>query len=372
MRAIIVDDEILALRYLERKLLQAGQTEIIGSFTNVYEAIEAATADKPDVIFLDISLPGMSGIEAAELLSEKMPGMDIVFVTAYEEYAIKAFELNAFDYILKPVESARLERTVTRLVHRRSMVPAAEVPKPSMLRCLSALEVGLDQPQSITWRTTKAQELFAYLLHYRGQNIRKDELLELLWPDVDRKKGTTQLYTAIYQIRKTMTQYQTPIKIQSSGTTYRLELNGMRLDAEEWEQGVLHAPPLDRHTLKQHQDLLALYRGDYLGDQDYLWAEGERERLRLLWYEHALTVADWLRDSGPISHAVTLYQQILQKFPYSEDVYWSLMKLHGKANDWTSVERVYAELCRVMEEDLGTSIQPSILDWYGRARAARG
>lgn len=371
MRAIIVDDEMLALRYLERKLLQVGQVEIVGKFTEVQEAVQAIERDIPDVVFLDIHMPGMSGIEAAELLSEKLPTMDIVFVTAYEEYAIKAFELNAFDYILKPVQNTRLERTVTRLMSRRSMIPAQTAPKLTMLRCLKSLDVGLEQPKNISWRTTKAQELFSYLLHYRGQNIRKDELLELLWPDVDRKKGTTQLYTAIYQIRKTMAQYQTPIKIQSSGTTYRLELNGMLLDVEEWERGIKEAPFLDDQSVRRHQDLLNLYRGDYLADQDYLWAEGERERLRLVWYEHALSVAEWLHHSGKLSKAISLYNEILLRFPYSENVYWSLMKVHGEANDWAAVEKVYTELNRIMKDELGTSVQPSILDWYGKARSAR-
>jgi two-component system, LytTR family, response regulator len=105
-RTIIVDDEALSRRGLEIRLLDAKDFEIVAQCTNGREAIAAIRTHDPDVVFLDIQMPAMSGFEViAELPHESLPM--IVFVTAYDQYAIKAFEARAVDYLLKPVDDQR-------------------------------------------------------------------------------------------------------------------------------------------------------------------------------------------------------------------------------------------------------------------------
>jgi len=112
MKAIIIDDERLARTELKKLLEIHKEVEIIAECANATEAKEKIESLKPDVIFLDINMPGKSGLELVEEISA-VP--DIVFVTAYDEHAIKAFELNAFDYLLKPVEPQRLAETIKKL-----------------------------------------------------------------------------------------------------------------------------------------------------------------------------------------------------------------------------------------------------------------
>lgn len=112
MKAIIVDDERLARNELKTMLAEYKDIEIVAECANAEEAKAKIDQLKPDVIFLDINMPGKSGLELVEEISA-MP--DVVFVTAYDEHAIKAFELNAFDYLLKPVQSQRLAETIKKL-----------------------------------------------------------------------------------------------------------------------------------------------------------------------------------------------------------------------------------------------------------------
>src|SRR5689334_6040291 len=102
LRVILVDDEEPVLNLMERLLASNGNIEIAGKFTRPEDAISRIGTEQVDVVFLDIQMPGMNGLEAAEYLMEAAPEMDIVFVTAYNEYAIEAFELSAVDYLLKP------------------------------------------------------------------------------------------------------------------------------------------------------------------------------------------------------------------------------------------------------------------------------
>jgi two-component system, LytTR family, response regulator len=115
MKAIIVDDERLARNELKSLLANHKEIEVIAECANANEAKEKIDQLKPDVVFLDINMPGKSGLELVEEISA-LP--DVVFVTAYDEHAIKAFELNAFDYLLKPVQPQRLAETLKKLAEK--------------------------------------------------------------------------------------------------------------------------------------------------------------------------------------------------------------------------------------------------------------
>lgn len=125
LRVIIVDDELPAREELRSLLEGYDDLEIIGECSNALEAIPSIHKQKPDVVFLDIQMPRISGLEMVSMLDpDQMPA--IVFLTAYDEFALKAFEENAFDYLLKPIEIARLEKTLNRL--RKELTPQSYQP----------------------------------------------------------------------------------------------------------------------------------------------------------------------------------------------------------------------------------------------------
>jgi DNA-binding LytR/AlgR family response regulator len=127
-RALIVDDEPLLRTHLAHHLAQLWpELEIAGEARNGREAVDLVATLQPDVVFLDVHMPGMNGVEAARLMG---PDVQIVFVTAYEQYAVAAFEQGAIDYLVKPFDAERLGDSVTRLrrrlsEHRRATAPGA-------------------------------------------------------------------------------------------------------------------------------------------------------------------------------------------------------------------------------------------------------
>ncbi len=131
IRALIVDDEIHARDELEALLLETRSFSVVGKCDNAIGALETVKRDKPQVIFLDIQMPGITGLELLNMIDEEIMPM-VVFVTAYDVYAIKAFEENAFDYLLKPVDKHRLAKTVLKLkkkLHDKSpnAIPGTEI-----------------------------------------------------------------------------------------------------------------------------------------------------------------------------------------------------------------------------------------------------
>jgi two-component system LytT family response regulator len=115
MKALIIDDERLARTELKRLLEPFKDIEIVGDAANVDEALEKISQLNPELIFLDIQMPGKSGFDLLEEL-DKVP--KVIFTTAYDEYALKAFEYNALDYLLKPIEPKRLEEAIRKIVER--------------------------------------------------------------------------------------------------------------------------------------------------------------------------------------------------------------------------------------------------------------
>lgn len=112
MKAIIIDDERLARQELKNLLASHKEVEVIAECADANQAKEKISELKPDIIFCDINMPGKTGLELVEEISATV---DVVFITAYDEHAIKAFELNAFDYLLKPVQPERLAETIKKL-----------------------------------------------------------------------------------------------------------------------------------------------------------------------------------------------------------------------------------------------------------------
>jgi len=118
LRAVLVDDEQLARDELGYLLGQMGGIEVIGQAGNGVEALTAIDRLQPDIVFLDVQMPGLTGFEVARRMVEAENPSHIIFVTAFDQHAIQAFEVNAVDYLLKPVDQTRLEVAVQRARRR--------------------------------------------------------------------------------------------------------------------------------------------------------------------------------------------------------------------------------------------------------------
>ncbi len=371
LKVMFVDDEILATQYLKRLLLQeeaAADFQWVGEYQNPYEALDAAQSEEPDVVFLDIEMPEMTGFELAERLWEIRPQLQIV--TAYDDYAIKAFEVNALDYLLKPVLPSRLSVTIDRIVKGSLTKPAAVVSRtedeqePITLCCLQSLHYRENgEPKHFPWKTLKAPELFAYLIYYRGKTVSKQTLMDLLWPVHDPHKAVTQLHTAIYQIRKMIRMCGLDARIHYHDESYRLELAG-KLDVEKWEDRLSKAQEVMPDTLSIHQSIIDMYEGDFLADHRYVWAEPEQERLRLLWLEHVQSVAACHVEIGQHAEAVKIHQQVIERLPYLEDGYVGLMYIYASLHHHSEVRKMFQRMKEVLLGEYEVPLSDNIVQWY--------
>lgn len=265
---MVVEDEKKILAYLHKKLAAFAELDVLGAFDKPEEALAAFADLKPDAVFLDIEMPRMSGLELAGRLLGMRPDTRVVFMTAYEQYALDAFRVEAIDYVLKPVANEDIERIIQRL--RKHGPPPRKAGEP-LVRCFGEFVVGDESMEPVKWPTKKAEELFAYFLAYKGQRLSKWTLIELLWPDLPEEKGAQNLHTTVYRIKQEVGKLPFDIAIERDRETYRLLAPDRISDMEELQWLMSD----ERHIGREHEraaELFLRYRPNLFGDKDYQWS----------------------------------------------------------------------------------------------------
>lgn len=140
LKALIIDDEEPARQELRYLLEQMNEIEIVGEGENAKDALKLLAAIDCSVVFLDIQMPGMSGIELGEVLKSLKKPPAIIFVTAYEEYALQAFEVDAVDYILKPFDSSRIEQAIKKVLSMQRSEGEENKAEEQVVKTIAALE----------------------------------------------------------------------------------------------------------------------------------------------------------------------------------------------------------------------------------------
>lgn len=194
IRAVIADDERLMREQLRARLTEAWpELDIVAEARNGREAVEAVAEHRPDLAFLDIRMPGMTGVEAAREIGA---ACHVVFITAYGEYAVEAFEQGAVDYVLKPADSERLAVTVARLKKRLGARPA------DLGVLLEKLAAKLDLPTAAPAAAGQKSPYLQWIQASMGQQIRLIPVAEVLFFTSDEKYTRVQTETYEALIRK--------------------------------------------------------------------------------------------------------------------------------------------------------------------------
>ncbi|UHQ24586.1 LytTR family DNA-binding domain-containing protein [Lysobacter sp. 5GHs7-4] len=196
--ALIADDEPLLRRALQRQLGEAWpDLEVIAQARNGREAVERYDALRPDICFLDVHMPGLSGVEAARHIGR---GAHLVFVTAYDQYAVQAFAQGALDYLVKPVEAARLADTVARLRERlRAAQPAPDTQ--ALLERLAAQLQKHNAPETLRWIRASVGQALRLIGVDEIDYLRSDEkYTRVAWRGDGGKPGEALIRTPLKEL----------------------------------------------------------------------------------------------------------------------------------------------------------------------------
>lgn len=270
IKAVLVDDEYYALQGLKMELDEIEGVEVTAMYEDGKRMLEEIDKTIPDVVFLDIEMPGINGLQLFEKILDTGQKPDIIFVTAYSHYAVKAFELNAVDYIVKPVTKDRLRKAIERIIPADVQNDKDRI----SINCFGHFAVSVKgQEINKGWRTRKAEELIAYLICQKGRFVSKEKIAEALWPELDCEKGISNLYLAYYYIKKQENKQKKifPIESERGKMCLRVEeidCDMLRFDAliEAWKNSCSEENVIFLETAVE------TYKGNLLGDVDYTWS----------------------------------------------------------------------------------------------------
>lgn len=357
-----MDDELPALKMAESVLKICSDVSICGSFVDPDDLLACLPVTDVDLILLDMKMPGMSGLELAGRIQEIKSDTFIVFVTAYDEYAVDAFDIEALDYIMKPITAERMQKTLERYMKRRSGQPRNDASARIRVTSFGRFAVETEHGEPIKFRTAKTEELFAFLLHHRGNPISKDKIMDELWPDRDTARAQSMLYTTLYQLRKDLESFGLTNVIQHSrkdGGLCRISWLPDEWDYIDFTEGC-NQYKVGNSSKENIKAIVELHKNGYLTDNGYSWSEFKRNELELSFGELVEEIADHEAYMQQYEVAMQYLKRWADLSPYNENVHIKIITLFLLMNRKDAAVSYYQKTNEMFKEELGVSFQIDI------------
>lgn len=251
IKVIIVDDMPKARNMLRRYLNDIEDIEILTDIGTAVEAVEYVKENEVDLVFMDIEMPEMNGIEGAKIMAQEEHAPTIIFLTAYSDYALDAWKTDAIYYVVKPFSKEEVRQAVEkyRKINNISAKPEDKIE----VMCFPVFNVFING-KPVYFKNKKAKEVMAYLVHYKGGWVENADICYAVMEEMDEEKAKNNLRTYVNRLRTT------------------LEDVGIN-DVVEHSYGKLRVNP-DKFECDYYQYLAGnqlLFQGEYL--KEYSWAE---------------------------------------------------------------------------------------------------
>ena len=272
INVVVIDDEKLAVENLIFFLKKFDCINVVDGFTEVGPLLECLNKVDIQLVFTDIEMPEMNGLELASYIIEKHPNIEVVFATAYNQYAVQAFELNAIDYILKPIGSNRLASTIEKIQKR---IPDKKE-RSVEIRTLGGFEILIDG-KPIPFKLAKAKEVLAFLVHNQGKSMGWMPIADEVWPDsIDDKKLMNNFHVACFSLRTFLADNQISEIFDYGRNTYKVNVDKFKCDLYEL---------IDTYQVYQKTKKVNIFTdvydmGDYLENLNYSWCYGMQDKVR--------------------------------------------------------------------------------------------
>lgn len=249
---LLVDDEIPALENMRDIVTDLMPTANVFAFDNYLEAYEAAKNNEISIALLDVEMPGITGVELGKRLKDINPRINIIFATAYNEYAFDASQLFNSGYILKPVIKSQIMEQFKNLRY-----PLSLVERTLDVQCFGVFDVFY-KGKPVQFDRSKSKEMLAFLVDRQGARVTMGELSAVLYENSDdEQKNKQNLYSAWFSLKKALKSINFEDVLIHSQNAYAVDVSMLNCDYYRY--------------LKKDEEAILSYRGEYM--RQYSWAE---------------------------------------------------------------------------------------------------
>ena len=247
MKILLVDDEELQLLRLKNVVSKIMPNEELLCYTNPKEALDSTINEEIGIAFLDIEMPLFSGIDLAKKLKKNNPQVNVIFVTAYDNYALDAYKIHASGYITKPVNETKVKEELDGLRYQVDLKPT----KLLQVKCFGNFEV-FKNGVPLRFHRQKSKELFAYLIDREGSSVNMNELNAILWEE----DHNSYLRNLIADIQKTLSEVDASEVFIKRHNECFIDPSKIDCDAYQYKEN--------------NPDAIRMWRGEYM--IQYPWA----------------------------------------------------------------------------------------------------
>lgn len=363
MKVLLIDSEQDALDVLELLLSQIENIEVVGTYTDPQLAFDTLEHTSVDVVFLDIQMGKVDGLQFADVVMSEFSHLSLVFVTDRPEFAFEAFEVNASDYLLKPLDRNRLTRTIGNLrekYEKQKIEENAVIRQRLFVQAMGSFHLLDHEQNEVKWRTKKVKELFVYLWHNKDKPIHRTRIIEELWRDSQEDKAASILHTTVYQLRKALkkTGIEHPVKLINEQYMLTIAVDS---DIEQLNRAL----QIREATPSSIEETINLYQGDYLEEENYHWLLFEQQRIKKAFLQYLEKYIASIQKVPKQHHLFELcIEKMIQLEPYNEKYSYFLLDHYGKTKNMPKMIRLFKEFKEKWIEELGIDIPKEVEEVY--------
>jgi two-component SAPR family response regulator len=367
MKIILVDDDKAMLIIMKRMISKIPGIEIVGSFQSPREAFVFLMKNRVDMAFVDINMPEECGLDLAKRILMEGKDIAITFITAHKEYALEAFEMHAFDYIVKPISQSKLENTILlakqRLVFLQPNKEHINAPK-LFIKCLGGFDIRNEYNELVHFTSSKSIELLAYLLMKKGRYVSKWSIIEAVFKGMSPFNAETYLNTTIYKLRKAFEPYGMRHSIISSDESYRIELDDIYVDFIDFENRISLLISINNNNQEEVLITEKIFCGELFGEKDYYWSLSEKERLLDIYISYAKKMIIYLLENNVLTEAQLIAKKLVNIDEFDEDAHCLLMKIYAAQRNRILLDKQFYLYSNILGRELGITPGCLVINLY--------